>query len=368
MVRSTLCLAIAVIVTAPVSAQNLLVNPGFDLPDQLTGWTCTTASGVTSWSMEDRMGSPTSGSMQHDVSADVDDRSVRCTQCVPIDENDGYIASAWYYWPNDSGVFQSGSTRITLTFYNDVGCSVNAGGGVGRNGYPVLDTWVHLSSPEAIAPAGSVAAGVFFFTWQDTANEFVRARLDDLDFSTTTIFRDGFESGTMSAWSDSEPPIVVINEIMQNPFVVADTSGEWFEIFNPGASDVDINGWTISDAGLDTHVINNGGPLVVGVGDLIVLGIEGNPSLNGGVTVDYVYSEISLANSSDELILSNDTGALVDLVAWDDGLTFPDPSGGSMALADPALDNSLGENWCISVSTFGAGDLGTPGFPNDQCP
>lgn len=201
MVRSTLCLAIAVIVTAPVSAQNLLVNPGFDVPDQLTGWTCTTTSGVASWSMVDRLGSPTSGSMQHDVSADADDRSVRCTQCVPIVENDGYIASAWYYWPDDPGVFQTGSTRVTFSFYNDAGCTVNAGGGVGKIAFPVLDTWVHVNSPEGIAPAGSVAAGVFFFTWQYNANEFVRARLDDLDFSTTTIFRDGFESGDITAWS-----------------------------------------------------------------------------------------------------------------------------------------------------------------------
>ena len=187
MVRSTLCLAIAVIVTAPVSAQNLLDNPGFDVPDQLTGWTCTTTSGVASWSTEDRMGSPTSGSMQHDVSADVDDQWLRCSQCVPV-------------------------------------------------------------------------------------------------------------------------------------------------------------------------------------GGFIVFGIEGNPSLNGGATVDYVYSGILPANTSDELVLNNDTGGLVDLVAWDDGVSFPDPNGASMALANPALDNSLGDNWCLSVSPFGAGDLGTPGVLNEPCP
>lgn len=53
---------------------------------------------------------------------------------------------------------------------------------------------------------------------------------------------------------------VVINEILQNPSMVIDTNGEWFELFNPGAVPVDIDGWTIQDADFEVHVINNGGP------------------------------------------------------------------------------------------------------------
>ena len=33
----------------------------------------------------------------------------------------------------------------------------------------------------------------------------------------------------------------------------------------------------------------------------------------------------------------------MDRVSWDNGETFPDPNGKSMALLDPGLDNSLGK-------------------------
>ena len=197
-------------------------------------------------------------------------------------------------------------------------------------------------------------------------------RVDGSPFGPCTdeIFADGFEAGDSSAWSAivPTPPPLVINEIMQNPFAVSDTFGEWFELFNPGDTAVNINGWTITDEGIDLHVIDAGGSLLVPAGGFAVLGIDGNPAANGGVAVDYVYSGIALANSADEIVLLDAHEVEVDRVRWDDGATFPDPNGASMALADPGLDNSVGANWCESVSPFGAGDLGTPGSVNDLCP
>ena len=38
-----------------------------------------------------------------------------------------------------------------------------------------------------------------------------------------------------------------ISEIMQNPAVLLDAVGEWFEIHNTRAAPVDIQGWTIND-------------------------------------------------------------------------------------------------------------------------
>ena len=48
---------------------------------------------------------------------------------------------------------------------------------------------------------------------------------------------------------------LVINEIMKNPAVVFDNKGEWFELHNPTAGDMDIDGWTIKDKHYDIHVI-----------------------------------------------------------------------------------------------------------------
>ena len=163
------------------------------------------------------------------------------------------------------------------------------------------------------------------------------------------------------------PPAVavVINEILQNPGAVADGSGEWFELFNDTPDPLNVNGWTIRDNGSNNHVIDNGGPLEIPAGGFLVLGNNDNPGSNGGVAVDYRYSNFFLGNSSDALILLDTSLTEIDRVEWDNGATFPDPTGVSMALKAPSLDNNVGANWCESQTPFGDGDLGTPGAAND---
>jgi hypothetical protein len=162
------------------------------------------------------------------------------------------------------------------------------------------------------------------------------------------------------------PTTIVINEIMQNPSAVSDANGEWFELYNPSTADVDIRGWVIADGGSDTHTITSASAVVVPAGGYAVLGRNGNVATNGGVAAVYVYSSFTLGNGADEIILSDCTGSEMDRVEWDGGTTFPNPSGASMSLVSPALDNNVGSNWCVSTTTFG-GDLGTPGAAND-CP
>ncbi|MCH8957332.1 lamin tail domain-containing protein, partial [candidate division KSB1 bacterium] len=130
------------------------------------------------------------------------------------------------------------------------------------------------------------------------------------------------------------PPIpeIVITEIMQNPSAVFDSNGEWFEVFNPTAGAIDIDGWTIKDNGTDSHTISNGGPLLVPAGGFLVLARNANSGTNGGVTVDYVYSGITLANGDDEVVLLDDLSTEIDRVEYDGGPNFPDPTGASMSL------------------------------------
>lgn len=157
---------------------------------------------------------------------------------------------------------------------------------------------------------------------------------------------------------------LVINEIMNNPGAVSDSAGEWFEIFNPSIESIDINGWTIMDDGGNSHVIDNGGPLLAPIGGYLVLGINADSGTNGGASVDYQYDNFFLANGDDEVVLVDSDGREVDRVNYDGGPNFPDPNGASMSLIDSALDNNVGENWCTSTTAFGAGDFGTPGAVN----
>ncbi|GGL77656.1 ExeM/NucH family extracellular endonuclease [Wenxinia marina] len=188
----------------------------------------------------------------------------------------------------------------------------------------------------------------------DTSAEWIVLPQDDI----SDLGRHTFTGGSGPA----PEPQIVITEILQNPSAVSDDNGEWFEIHNAGSASVNLSGWTISDNGSDSHVI--AGDLVVAPGAYAVLGRNGDTATNGGVAVDYVYGSIALANSDDEIVLTDAEGIERDRVEYDGGPAFPDPAGASMALDDPALDNSDAANWSVSTAMFGDGDKGTPGAAN----
>ena len=167
----------------------------------------------------------------------------------------------------------------------------------------------------------------------------------------------------LTVCSGAAPASVIIDEIMQNPAVVSDARGEWFELFNTGAAVVDLYHWRIADLGTDSHVVN--AHVIVPVRGYAVLARAGSGSGNGGAAADYVYGgDIVLGNGADQLVLYDPAGTQIDRVAWDGGPGFPDPNGASMALLDPGLDNDVGGSWTVSTTPFGDGDLGTPGSAN----
>jgi len=157
---------------------------------------------------------------------------------------------------------------------------------------------------------------------------------------------------------------IEITEIMQNPLRLYDSEGEWFEVHNYGTVAVDMNGWTIADADFDSHVIDNGGPLVINAGEYKVFCIDATAMAGQGVTAFYEYTGITLSNSADEVILYDGDSVQIDIVAYDDGVTFPDPDGGSMQWNELG-DNNLGTNWGAGGPLFGDGDQATPGAVND---
>ncbi len=171
------------------------------------------------------------------------------------------------------------------------------------------------------------------------------------------------------------PGDIIITEIMNNPLAVGDGVGEYVELYNTTGSDIDINGWSLKDQGSDDHLIDNGGPVMVPAGDYITLGRGGvtdaaDPDYNGGIVHAYVYADYFLGNSTDEVVLETPGAVVIDVVIYDNGATFPDPTGASMQLDTGFFDgtsNDTGSNWCESTSAFGPGDLGTPGASNTVC-
>jgi hypothetical protein len=155
---------------------------------------------------------------------------------------------------------------------------------------------------------------------------------------------------------------VIINEIMINPAMVSDASGEWFELYNPTSLPIDLDGWVIRDDFSDSHTITSS--VIIPPNGFVVLGRNADFVTNGGVVVDYQYSNFALGNSGDELIIE-DQGSEIDRVDYD--LSF-DTSGKSKELSVNHLSDVLNDiltNWCDAVSVFGDGDLGTPRSLND---
>ena len=180
---------------------------------------------------------------------------------------------------------------------------------------------------------------------------------------------------------------IVISEIMKNPCQeiedpnnsttticsVDDEFGEWVELYNASAADINLQGFSLSDNGGTPDEVTVSSSLVVVAGGYVVLGASSDTTVNGGVTVDYAYDHNSfkLGNGDDEVVLMDANGNLIDEVIYDNGSTFPDDKGVSLTLNPDTLDatsNDDGANWCNASSEIVAsGDLGTPGTANDTC-
>ncbi|MEX1382578.1 lamin tail domain-containing protein [Lutibacter sp.] len=157
---------------------------------------------------------------------------------------------------------------------------------------------------------------------------------------------------------------IIITEIMQDPNAVGDAAGEYFEVYNTTASDIDMQGWVISEVGLESHTIASS--VIVPANGYAVFARDADTLLNGGFTVDYQFTGFSLANTNDEIILTS--GATeIDRVVYSDILGYPLIAGKSMELSLGAYDsvaNNAGSNWGVATTTYGDGDFGTPGAEN----
>jgi hypothetical protein len=160
----------------------------------------------------------------------------------------------------------------------------------------------------------------------------------------------------------AEATQVVINEIMYNAPDESD-SGDWVELHNTTDASIDISGWILKDED-DTHSFEFPiGTSIAARGFLVVA--QELASFNQfytGVTPLYGDMGFGLAGGSDDVRLFNTSGELVDGLTYDDEDPWDanaDGTGFSLELKNPALDNSLAENWQASST-----HMGTPGAEN----
>ena len=157
-------------------------------------------------------------------------------------------------------------------------------------------------------------------------------------------------------------PPVVINEIMANPHAVPDERGEWIELRNLDAQPVDLRGWRIASANDAGVTVDQSVVLAPGGVALLARDADGVPR----DTPAYIYgSAVTLGNNRDWVALRLPDGRTVDSVAWTSAA-----AGVSRALRDASAPHAdvASAAWTLSITRFGAGDVGTPGRRNEDVP
>lgn len=156
-------------------------------------------------------------------------------------------------------------------------------------------------------------------------------------------------------------PVVVISELMKNPEALADTQGEWIELYNAGRSAVTLTGCTLAR---DDQSFTFGEGIAIAPGQYITLANGSAP----GFTPTATYRGLTLPNSG-ALSLRLSCGAqLLDAVTLTQRAA-QNRAGSSLSLAASELDpaaNDAETSWCDGASTYND-DRGTPGQENPDC-
>ena len=152
-------------------------------------------------------------------------------------------------------------------------------------------------------------------------------------------------------------PVVTFNELQYHPALVQ-SSGEWIELRNQHAVDVDLSGWQI-DGGVGFVFPN--GTIIQGSQYLV---IAANPAAFYAATGLTAVGPFTgqLADGGEKVTLRNKNGRVMDEINYNDRFPWPiaaDGSGGTLAKINDFGATGDPRNWRTSLS-FG----GTPGDYN----
>jgi hypothetical protein len=176
------------------------------------------------------------------------------------------------------------------------------------------------------------------------------------------------DAGTMMVRAIVPPAAgqVVITEFMANPAAVADSAGEWFELF--ATADVDLNGLEIGKTPPTVDgTLSSTSCLHVAAGGYALLAKNGDTAMNGGLPAPTAIlpGGVSLVNSASGIFVAVG-GTTLDAISYtttgNGASTQLDPD-----MLDPTANDTV-TNWCPGTQAYGAGDKGTPGAANLQCP
>lgn len=156
---------------------------------------------------------------------------------------------------------------------------------------------------------------------------------------------------------------IIISEIEYDS-TASEPGAEWFELYNPTPSSIDISGWEVTDG---EGVLTFPASTIINSGSYF-LGVHTLATFNGvypAVTGDIEYGpldigSITFANGGDELTLSNG-GTIIDFVSWENHTAtwnIVANAGESISRLN-SIDTDLVADWDdhVNVPTPGTGIL-----------
>lgn len=134
-----------------------------------------------------------------------------------------------------------------------------------------------------------------------------------------------------------------------------DSQEEWIEIYNNTSATADVSGWTITDNNGTGSTFTIPGGITLAPGTHITIAVNAT-GFNALYSFDAdVYGSIpALNNTGDAILLRDNTGTLIDAVAWEGGASSGVPSGwGSSSQPSAGTGNSIiRTNLTLDSDTF----------------
>ncbi len=166
------------------------------------------------------------------------------------------------------------------------------------------------------------------FTEDDTGTSPAQLGDDTSDpsSSTTPLFINEFMASNASYTFDGGP------EDSKNPY-----TPDWIELYNPGSTEVDLDGYTITDD-LDVPDKHTLEELSIPAGGYLLLYADKNPELG----VDHL--DFKLSRAAEDIGLYTAGGDAVDLITYTDQVTDMAaariPDGGTLQIVEAATPGS----------------------------
>jgi hypothetical protein len=179
---------------------------------------------------------------------------------------------------------------------------------------------------------------------------------------------DGTTPNGGSCEADLAAGALVITEIMADPKGSDDSSFEWFEIHNPGATEVVLTGVgleysKIDDSSAKGHQIKDA--LTIPAGGYVTVGKATAETLPDYLDYGYGADLGSMGNTNGKLKLVCGE-VTIDEVLYQD---LSDGHSRSLGRSPPdAAGNDDLAAWCDGADLYNGSEYGTPGAANPECP